>query len=377
MNPPVFIIGRYPPPIDGQSMLTEQSAKLLSPSWDVKRLNTSAGSQAKVRTGSGLSLGMARHYLTRVASALSVVAESPDTPVIWHSISPTLSGHLRDLCVVLPSLRAAKRVYAVIHWGNFDRLFRSRLTRYTALRMVKKLQGFVFNDEQLSRNCEEWIPADKRFVICNTIDEATRCTRDDVKIKQALRADRKSLRLLYLSNMIPSKGYLDVLQAVAQLNKAGMPLSVDFIGRWQSEQEQSSFLSYVSDNHLEQFVTAHGGVTDRAAVRQFFLNADVFLLPTYYPAEAQPVSIIEALSAGTPVITTRHAGIPLMVREEFREALFVSPKSPTEIAGALQKLWEKDTWKNFSDAAASRFEERFSPEVVRGCWERLLRADRV
>jgi glycosyltransferase involved in cell wall biosynthesis len=39
-------------------------------------------------------------------------------------------------------------------------------------------------------------------------------------------------------------------------------------------------------------------------------QAHVLVLPTWYPWEGQPLSIIEAMAYGTPVISTEHAGIP-------------------------------------------------------------------
>ena len=45
------------------------------------------------------------------------------------------------------------------------------------------------------------------------------------------------------------------------------------------------------------------------AKRSLFAGAHVFCLPTYYPYEGQPISILEAYAAGCSVITTDHSGI--------------------------------------------------------------------
>lgn len=147
--------------------------------------------------------------------------------------------------------------------------------------------------------------------------------------------------------MIPSKGYLDVLHAVKILHAEGSPLHADFISRWQSDEDQKSFMNYVAEHKLENVITAHGGIQDRARIKQFYPDADVFLLPTYYPTEAQPLSILEAINAGTPVVTTQHASIPYMVRERHRK-LFVPARSPESIAAALRKLADVNTWLTFS-----------------------------
>ena len=86
------------------------------------------------------------------------------------------------------------------------------------------------------------------------------------------------------------------------------------------------------------------------------------------------MSIVEALNAGTPVVTTRHASIPIMVRESHQEALFVPPHDPQAIAAALRRLADTEQWTGFSHAARQRFLDHFSPEAVRRKWVALLGA---
>ena len=367
----IFVLGRFPPPVDGQSMLTEQMARFLVRNWTVERINTAIQEESHVRAAARWNPGILAHYFSLRKPLRLAFSAVPDAPVIWPAISPTPSGHLRDMLAILPAFQPNQKVYAVVHWGNFDRLFRSPLTRFTAARLVRRLSGFVFNDG-LDAKCAAWIPQEKRFTISNTIDEATQCTEAEVAEKQASRVNRKSLRLLFLSNMIPSKGYIDVLHAIKLLHDEGLPVVADFVGRWQSDAERDTFMNYVAANDLRNVVTAHGGISDRMLIKQFYLNADVFLLPTYYPNEAQPLSIVEAINAGTPVVTTHHASIPSMVREHAEEAIFVPSQSSVAIAEALRKLSATETWLRFSRAAVLRFKDHFSPDAVHSKWEELL-----
>ena len=314
-----------------------------------------------------------RHYLRARKRVRAACWAAPGAVVLWTSASPTPLGHLRDLLTVLPAFRPPQRVYAVVHWGRFDRLFTSALTRWTARRLlVPRVDGFVFLSDGLSARCAAWIPDHKRHVIPNTIDEAVRCTPAEVEAKQQSRlAARRRLRLLFFGNMIREKGYLDVLEAVRRLHQEGVPVEAHFAGGWTSGADREVFQRRVAEGGLQNVVTHHGAVRDRAQAKRLYLEADVFLLPTFYPTEAQPLSIIEALSAGTPVITTSHAGIPEMVRHE-REALLVPPRDPAAIAKAVQELADVRRWLTFSKGARQRFEAAFSPKVVRQRWGALL-----
>ena len=365
----VHVIGRFPPPVDGQSMATQRLAGLLDPSHEVHRLNTSPEASKHVQADARFDLDKVRHYVGLRRQIRQGLRAAPEAPVLWASISPSPLGHLRDALTVLPGFQPGQRVYAIIHWGNFDRVFRHRITATTARRMVRRVHGFVFLNDQLAGRCARWIPKTQRLVIPNTIDDAVRCSNEEVLDKQARQKDR--LRLLFLSNMIASKGYLDVLEAVRLLHERGLTLHADFVGRWTSDADRAVFERRVATAELGEVVTHHGGVSDRARIKALYLEADVFLLPSYYPTEAQPLTIIEALNAGTPVIVTRHSGIPDMVREN-QNALFVPPQAPEAIAEAAHRLAEHETWRRFSQHARQQFQRRFSPDAVRKQWVDLL-----
>jgi len=369
--PPIFVLGRFPPPYDGQSVMTEQTAKILETGWNVVRINSSFQGNSHVEIFGQWNIAKFLHYPRVILRSRKLLRQFPDAPVVWPSISPTPIGHFRDLVAVLLAFRKTHNVYAAIHWGDFDRLFRSRLTRYTARLLVRRVRGFVFLDG-LAEKCADWIPPEKRFTIPNTIDEATRCTDEEVIEKQSNRMRRESLNVLYLSNMIPSKGYLDVLAAMNILHTQGLRFHASFVGRWQSEQDQQSFMKQISDLRLDDCVTVHGGISDRPVLKRMYLDADAFVLPTYYPAEAQPLSILEAINSGTPVVTTRHAGIPSMLRESANEGLFVEPRNPQEIAESLRQINDVNRWRIYSNAAIQRFRSHFSPEAVREKWMWML-----
>ena len=352
-------------------MATQRLAGLLDPSHEVRRLNTSPEASDHVQAEAKLDVGRVRHYVgsrRQIRQALQAAAEAP---VLWASISPAPLGHLRDVLTVLPGFQPGQHVYAVVHWGNFDRLFRHRLTAPTARRMLRRMHGFVFLNHQLAERCARWIPDAQRLVIPNTIDEAVLCTDVEVAEKQARQTHRTTLRLLFLSNMIASKGYLDVLEAVRLLRERGLALHADFVGRWASDDDRAAFEQRVEAAGLGEAVIHHGGVSDRARIKALYLDADVFLLPSYYPTEAQPLTIIEALNAGTPVVVTRHSGIPDMVREN-QDALFVPPQMPEAIAEAVQRWAAYDAWRTASQHARWQFQHRFSPDAVRRLWVDLL-----
>ncbi|MEL6616771.1 MAG: glycosyltransferase [Bacteroidota bacterium] len=311
-----------------------------------------------------------RHALGARGRLRDWVAARPPGPVLWPAVSPSPLGHLRDIGVVLPALGGEREIYAVVHRGDFHTLFQHPVTRWTASRLVRRVAGVVFLSEGLAERCSTWIPSAKRLVVPNTIGPDVEASPEAARTKAEREIGGRPLRLLFLSGMIPSKGYLVVLDAVAELLRRGVAVEATFAGRWPSAEAEQAFHARAEASGAARAVTHLGGVSDRAAVGRLFAEADLFLLPTTYPIEAQPLTILEALSAGTPVISTRHASIPEMIEDD-TSGLLVAPEAGP-LADAVERAAEPERWRALSQGARARYDAAFSPAAVRDRWLDLL-----
>lgn len=358
----VIIFGRFPSPVDGQSLLTERFAKMINANYEIEMINSS------VRSDAGWFQKISS-YVRSGRELQNFLKSNERACLVWQSISPQPSGHFRDFLTIYPYLRHHP-VIAVVHWGDFDRLFRSPATSVSAKWLTRRISKLVFNTDNLSSACSAWLSSDRRAVIPNTVDAETHCSDEEVTSKRD-RARDDVFRVLYLSNMIESKGYLDVLQSAILLNDHKPKIEFDFIGNWYSDNDRKEFERLLEEGNLKDMVRHHGPVRERVLIKDFHLRADAFVLPSYYPTEAQPVSIIEALSAGTPIITTDHGGIREMVTDG-EEALKVPAKSPSAIADAIRRLTIPTTWLELSLRARRHFLEKYHPDVIRKQWIDLI-----
>lgn len=367
---PIFVVGRFPPPFDGQSLATARCADLLDGPRVVHRFNTEPPGPSVYHPDPRPDPRRTWFFLRHRGRLRRALAADAGAPVLWHSVSPTTLGHLRDAVATLPAFGARRPVYPVLHRATFERLFRSPLTQRSARALVRRVSGFVFQSEHLADRCADVIPSGKRVVIPHTIDEAVACTADDVR--QRIEAGPgRPLRLLFLSNMIREKGYLDVVEAAAKLRGRGTPFHLDMAGSWPSDEDRSAFDSRLRESGLTDAVVHHGGVHDRAVVRRLHLAADLFLLPTYHPTETQPIAILEALGAGTPVISVDRPILHDILPGGVGGAL-VPPRAPDALADAIERLAEPVAWVEAATAARARYETAFAPEAVRERWLSLL-----
>ena len=131
------------------------------------------------------------------------------------------------------------------------------------------------------------------------------------------------VHLLYLGLCTRSKGIFDALSTAARvaesLNQGSVNFSVTLTvaGPFRDEAEKAEFAraqakvtAALSDKARQHFHLALPGFTGPPEKRQLLESADVFLFPTVYENEGLPLTIIEALAFGLPIVSTRWRAIP-------------------------------------------------------------------
>jgi glycosyltransferase involved in cell wall biosynthesis len=111
---------------------------------------------------------------------------------------------------------------------------------------------------------------------------------------------------------------------------------------------------------LEDRVSLAG---ERRDVPELLAGADVFVLPSR--SEGHPVSVLEAMAAGIPVVASRVGGVPEQVSDG-ETGLLVEPGDPTELAAALRRLTADPRLRRRLGAAGRvRAEQAFDLDAFR------------
>ena len=116
------------------------------------------------------------------------------------------------------------------------------------------------------------------------------------------------MQVLYLAHMMRDKGYLEVLE-LANLSKY-KDFHFHFAGSWKDEKNKKEFFKYIKLHKLEKNITYHGFVCG-VQKKDIFKNADMLLYPS--KNDAFPLTILESLSYGVPVLATDEGSIPFIL----------------------------------------------------------------
>lgn len=252
--------------------------------------------------------------------------------IVYFTCSRSMFGSLKDIFLVFSAKAFRLPVVNHLH-GAAMREFIDGLPRLYGS-IVRRMYGLIDVSivllESMRKEFLQFWPDMEVRVVSNFYSEAF----DAIEYKEK----HNSVSIVYLSNIIYSKGILDLLDAFTELSSrhtdielviAGDFLGDGFYGRSEIEQ---AFKSKLQGLERASFVGVVSG--DRKV--ELLARSDIFVLPTFYPMEAFPLAIIEAMRAGNAIVTTLHNYLPEIVDDSM--GVLVPSRSPTDLADAVESM---------------------------------------
>lgn len=182
----------------------------------------------------------------------------------------------------------------------------------------------------------------------------------------ARREDRSGLlRCMSVGRLVPKKGHLYLLAAFERAASADPRLRLEIVGDGPLRPELERAIEGAG---LGERVLLHGALAPDLTRRRL-AEADVFVHHAVTgpdgDTEGQPVTILEAMAAGLPLVLTRHAGIPEMARDG-EHAIFTDERDIDATARALLALAaDSELRHTMGTAAWKHTRATFDHEVVR------------
>jgi len=280
------------------------------------------------------------YSINRIVQIFKVLTEiwhkKKDADVIYLTISQSISGNLKDLITYAICYKILSRMIIHLHGGGIRRLIfdRYRIFYHINKFFLKRIGGAVVLGKSLKSIFEGMIPQDRVYLVPYFAEDYL--LLDPKKIKNKF-LKTNPLRILFLSNLIPGKGYEELINAYMTLkDDLKKNTRIDFAGGFESEDHKMKFL-YKLKNTAE--IHYHGIVFGEKK-KELFSNSHLFCLPTYYSYEGQPISILEAYASGCVVITTDHGGISDIFKNGVN-GFEVRKKSTVSIKKKIEQILKK------------------------------------
>lgn len=295
----ILVVGPFPPPVHGYSVVTAFLAERLAALAKVETVNIAPDSL--VRSG--------RYHAQRIGRAMQalwrIIAARRHSRRLYFAIAGG-AGVVYDLPLALAARLLGYKIY--IHHHSFSYI--NRRNRWTAVLIAiagRATTHICLSVEMARRLGALYSQATRAIVLSNAAMIPPGPPRA---------ARNGPIRLGFLGNLIPEKGVDTAIAVATELRRSSRAIVLAVAGPALDSATES--LLAETQRALGSAFTYHGPVygAEKAA---FLESLDVLLFPTRYANEAQPLVVLEALAAGVPVLATnrgaiaenvgRHAGV--------------------------------------------------------------------
>lgn len=170
---------------------------------------------------------------------------------------------------------------------------------------------------------------------------------------RALQRERTgSWKVVNVARLTAQKAQKDLVAAARILKESGIEVKILIAGEGELREQ---LRAQIREADLEASVQLLGFVSD---VRSLLQQADIFALPSI--DEGMPVSLLEAVSMGIPVLATAVGDVPALI-EDGISGRIVAQNNPQEIAAAVSDLVrDPDFAAGLAKAAYRRLQADFS-----------------
>ncbi len=349
----VLVVGQTPPPYHGQAIAIEHFLKgsyrrisLIHVRMEFSRASGEVG-QFKIRKIGHLLQVLANIIVMRVRHGASTLYYPP--------AGPSCVPLARDLVLLGLTRWLFKHVVFHFHATGISTLYRQQgmLGQWLFRRAYFK-PDLALCLSSLTTDDAAFIQARRIAIIPNGVP--------DIKIHAS--KPRKALvpTLLYAGSVRESKGVLVLIEACRLLNGTTPAFELALMGSPYPEPFGDDVKKAIRIAGLTEQATLLGEQIGTAKTSAF-AKAAVFCFPSFYEAETFPLVLLEAMSAGLPIVATQWRGISAIV-EDGINGFLVPPYDPEALAGKISLLLS-DTPLRHRMGMASRkmYEDRYTLEI--------------
>jgi len=246
--------------------------------------------------------------------------------------SLNLKSFFRDGMLIWQAKQAGLPVIVFFHGWRKD--FENKISRhflYFFRKTFCQADAFIVLASDFKRVLQKWGVKQPIFLGTTAVDETL---LDNFSIEEKTRQTREAekIKILFLSRLEREKGIFETVDAVYLLLKKKLPVILSIAGEGSA---MDALEDYINKKRFAANTIHLLGYVNGPAKQTAFVDNHLYCLPTY--GEGLPISLLEAMSFGMPVITRPVGGIADFF-EEGKMGYLCKSNNPEELAQLLEKL---------------------------------------
>jgi len=315
----ILFLVRLPPPMHGASKMNQLyfNSALLNKNYNLKAIKLNNYSSLK-QMGTVLLAGLGT-FKVIFQLLYNLIFWNPKK--VYFEMAPCGNAFIRDSIYVWICKLFGKKIICQFHGRGMNESVNNKLILKYYRAVLKNVKCILLS-ESLYYSVDKVVPKENACFLPNGIpDEIT-----DSEFKKILneRSKNKKLMLLYLSNMVPSKGVMDTLEICKLLKKDNVDFICNFVGAWDSDDFKAEWFKKVKEYNL-MGNCSYLGPKYGDEKKSILSKTDYLIFPTKYPRECYPLVILEAFMFGIPVLSYNTGAIKEIISTS--ELGFVSDKN--------------------------------------------------
>jgi glycosyltransferase involved in cell wall biosynthesis len=243
----------------------------------------------------------------------------------------------------------------MVSFNWFLRIFEERMLERTN----KIIAVSEFTKKELTTFYK--IREDKIRVIHNGVDTRKFYpTTEKRKAKEALGFNPNDINVLSVGRLYARKGLFTLIESMPPVINRFKNVKYIISGKGQSN-EMKKLVTYAEKLGVKNNLIFTGYFPDKK-LPNLYQAADVFAFSTFY--EHHPFAVLEALSTGLPVVTTKVGGIPETI-EDGKNGFICQPSNPRELSSRILYLLDHPAAASeMAFLARKTIEERFDWSLI-------------
>jgi glycosyltransferase involved in cell wall biosynthesis len=275
------------------------------------------------------------------------MAKGQDVVHIHSALAPAVTVARAGLLAAAGRVRGAK-VVVHAHGGNIETWLTSRRTRLLMRLAMLPASHVVAVWSAGERTLARALGPAKVSLIDNGVDVAR-------FVPAAV--DHHPPRILYVGLLTPRKGVLDLIEASRLLKEDGVDHELLLVGGMPDEGPEAAAPVLAAADGVARLL----GTRPPEEMPAAYADADVFCLPSWW--EAMPLSVLEAMSAGLPVVASDVGDVSRLVTPTC--GAVVPVKDPVRLAAALRALLvDPELRRQQGEASRKRAVDAFSSSAT-------------
>jgi len=271
---------------------------------------------------------------------------------VIQKISPDIV-HAQSLGMGVPALLSKKILkfpYAV--WGRgSDVYLPDWFTKLTSKTIIKNANSVIALTEDMKQAMQAIYYRDIT-IVPNGIDLKEYISELPVQIVEG--AEK---RILFVGRLHPVKGVRYLLQAMSIVHQELPEAKLILVG----DGEEREYLESLTDSLGIRECVEFAGRVPHERVQDYMNLAEVFVLPSL--SEGFPVTILEAMACGLPIVATRVGGVPDII-EDGANGYLINTKNPEQIAEALLRVLQDEELQKIMSNNNRKSAEKYRWDTV-------------